>query len=265
MDRARLHDTKQEESPATPSHLWLLVSVLALGLPPAGTQTLVECCQTGLLWSSQQQPVLELGLGCMLQLNRQRKVEVELAGTKRARHIRDLHSPPPPCDILSGCCFFTGPWTVTRSSLRMLRRVAAACVPAGVVFALAEPSSWCTGAVLLAAGVSQPLLPTPLRCGQRRGHSAAYTTQDTTMRVVDDRSTTWMSGAVGPHAQGNVAKNVVRDPRAGGSGLQNLNNEPRNKRRNSSVPTTGIHRLGNDTGRIRGHSDRQNTATQHGT
>ena len=33
----------------------------------------------------------------------------------------------PPCDIPSGCCSFTGPWTVTRSSLRMLRRVAAFC------------------------------------------------------------------------------------------------------------------------------------------
>ena len=31
---------------------------------------------------------------------------------------------PPLCDIPSGCCSFTGPWTVTRSSLRMLRRVA---------------------------------------------------------------------------------------------------------------------------------------------
>ena len=35
----------------------------------------------------------------------------------------------PPCDIPSGCCSFTGPWTVTRSSLRMLRRVAAFCRP----------------------------------------------------------------------------------------------------------------------------------------
>ena len=42
-----------------------------------------------------------------------------------------LESPPPPplCDIPSGCCSFTGPWTVTRSSLRMLRRVAAFCRP----------------------------------------------------------------------------------------------------------------------------------------
>ena len=37
--------------------------------------------------------------------------------------------PPPLCDIPSGCCSFTGPWTVTRSSLRMLRRVAAFCRP----------------------------------------------------------------------------------------------------------------------------------------
>ena len=35
----------------------------------------------------------------------------------------------PPCDIPSGCCFFTGPWTVTRSALRMLRQVAAFCRP----------------------------------------------------------------------------------------------------------------------------------------
>ena len=44
----------------------------------------------------------------------------------------EVHSAPwpdPPCDILSGCCSFTGPWTVTRSSLRMLRRVAAFCRP----------------------------------------------------------------------------------------------------------------------------------------
>ena len=30
----------------------------------------------------------------------------------------------PLCDIPSGCSFFTGPWTITRSSLRMLRWVA---------------------------------------------------------------------------------------------------------------------------------------------
>ena len=58
----------------------------------------------------------------------------------------------PLCDIPSGCCSFTGPWTVTRSSLRMLRRVflsaAAAGALAGVVSAFAEPSIWCVGTVL---------------------------------------------------------------------------------------------------------------------
>ena len=42
---------------------------------------------------------------------------------------RTQDSPPPPCDIPSGCCSFTGPWTLTRSSLRMLRWVAAFCRP----------------------------------------------------------------------------------------------------------------------------------------
>ena len=42
-------------------------------------------------------------------------------------HSKISLSEHPPCDIPSGCCSFTGPWTVTRSSLRMLRRVAAFC------------------------------------------------------------------------------------------------------------------------------------------
>ena len=48
--------------------------------------------------------------------------------------------PPPPCDITSGCCSFTGPWTVTRSSLRMLRRVAAFCRPLRPVLLLVSRS-----------------------------------------------------------------------------------------------------------------------------
>ena len=48
--------------------------------------------------------------------------------------MRTPHGVPPRrsaplCDIPSGCCSFTGPWTVTRSSLRMLRRVAVFCRP----------------------------------------------------------------------------------------------------------------------------------------
>ena len=34
----------------------------------------------------------------------------------------------PPCDVLSGFCSFTGPWTVSRPSLRMLRGVAAGLI-----------------------------------------------------------------------------------------------------------------------------------------
>ena len=46
------------------------------------------------------------------------------------RRARNVRAPPPPlCDIPSGCCSFMGPWTVTRSSLRMLRRGAAFCRP----------------------------------------------------------------------------------------------------------------------------------------
>ena len=35
----------------------------------------------------------------------------------------------PLCDIPSGCCFFAGPWTVTRSSPRVLHQVAVLCRP----------------------------------------------------------------------------------------------------------------------------------------
>ena len=46
-------------------------------------------------------------------------------------------------DIPFGCCFFTGPWTVTHSSLRMLRRVTAFCWPLRPVLLLvAFPCSW---------------------------------------------------------------------------------------------------------------------------
>ena len=51
----------------------------------------------------------------------------------RSHMLVALHSPrgtvDPLCDIPSGCCSFTGPRTVTRSSLRMLRRVATFCRP----------------------------------------------------------------------------------------------------------------------------------------
>ena len=49
----------------------------------------------------------------------------------------------PLCHIPSGCCFFTGPWTINRSSLHMLRRVAAFCRPLRPVLLLVSfPRSW---------------------------------------------------------------------------------------------------------------------------
>ena len=45
---------------------------------------------------------------------------------ERTATLRSCSLPPPPppplCDMPAGCSFFTGPWTVTRSSLRVLRR-----------------------------------------------------------------------------------------------------------------------------------------------
>ena len=53
------------------------------------------------------------------------------------------YPPPPLCDIPSG--FFTRPWTVTRSPLRMLRRVAAFCRPLRPVLLLVSfLHSWST-------------------------------------------------------------------------------------------------------------------------
>ena len=66
--------------------------------------------------------------GCQLQSL------LTLPGVRSAGLQVDLLTPL--CDIPSGCCFFTGPWTVTRSSLRMLRWVAAFCRPLGPVLLL---------------------------------------------------------------------------------------------------------------------------------
>ena len=56
--------------------------------------------------------------------------EIHLQQSHEVGKVRGgvVWNPPLPlCDIPSGCYSFTGPWTVTRSSLRMLRRVAAFC------------------------------------------------------------------------------------------------------------------------------------------
>ena len=86
---------------------------------------------------------------------------------------RRLCPPPPPlCDIPSGCCFFTGPWTVTPSSLRMLRRVAAFCWPLRPVLLLVSfprsrsPVVGVLGLCWMWRGVPSALLaPTPRHLG----------------------------------------------------------------------------------------------------
>ena len=56
----------------------------------------------------------------------------------------------PVCDVSSGCSFLTGPWTVTRASLRMWRGVAAFCRPPG---SLVLPLLRLRGPVVGALGV----------------------------------------------------------------------------------------------------------------
>ena len=52
----------------------------------------------------------------------------EVPGHALREHPKQ-YLPEPLCDIPSDCCSFTGPWTLTRSALRMLRWVAAFCRP----------------------------------------------------------------------------------------------------------------------------------------
>ena len=68
----------------------------------------------------------------------------------------------PLCDIPSGCCFFTGPWTVTRSSLRMLRRVAAFCWPLRPVLLLVSFPRSRSPVVPLSPSPPSPLPPAVL-------------------------------------------------------------------------------------------------------
>ena len=75
-------------------------------------------------------------------------------------HLKRGGMPPPLplCDIPSGGCSFTGAWTVTRSSLRMLRRVAAFCRPLRPVLLLVSfPRS------------RSPAVGVPGLCWSRRG------------------------------------------------------------------------------------------------
>ena len=90
----------------------------------------------------------------------------------RLRGRRSVNTPAHRCrsDIPSGGRCLTGPWTVTRSSLRVLRRVAAFCRPLRFVLLVVSfprsrsPAVGALGVVLVVAGVVLWFwLPTPLR------------------------------------------------------------------------------------------------------
>ena len=85
----------------------------------------------------------------------------------------------PLCDTLSACCFFTGPWTVTRSSLRLWRRVAAFCRPLRPVLLLVSfPRSWGPVVGVLGLCITPPPPPRGI-AAQRLTHSGpAKTTAD---------------------------------------------------------------------------------------
>ena len=123
--------------------------------------------------------------------------------------------PPPPCDIPSGRCFFTGPWTVTRSSLRMLRRVAAFCRPLRPVLLLVSfprsrslvvgvpglcwwrdvpfagqwrPVVGVLGVVLVVAGVVSLFDPTPTGTVAVTGHYALPGGDDNTLTTISAKA-----------------------------------------------------------------------------
>ena len=76
----------------------------------------------------------------------------------------------PLCDILLLCCSFTGHWTVTRSSLRMLRRGAAFCQPLRPVLLLVSfppsrsPVDGVLGLLRMWRDVPFPPPPPRVRC-----------------------------------------------------------------------------------------------------
>ena len=70
-----------------------------------------------------------------------------------------------PSHVASGGCFFTGPWTVTRSSLRMLRRVAVSLQGPGQSPVL--PFACCVGALFLYRALdSHPFFPSHVASGR---------------------------------------------------------------------------------------------------
>ena len=85
----------------------------------------MTCCATCALGSGMQ-PYTHALVPCVHRVRAARGNLPSTRGLNVTKHVTYLWCLATPlCDIPSGWCFFTGPWTVTRSSLRMLRRVAA--------------------------------------------------------------------------------------------------------------------------------------------
>ena len=106
---------------------------------------------------------------------------------------------PPPCDIPLGCCSFTGPWTVTRSALRMLRRVAAFCGPLRPVLPLVSfPRS------------RSPVVGVPGLCWMWRDVPFARQWRP----VVGVLGVVLVVAGVRPHPNNNIAVNVCVRARA---------------------------------------------------
>ena len=72
------------------------------------------------------------------------------------------------------------------------------------------------------------------------------------------------SGAPGPHAHGNVGRQVVDYRRAEVRGQRKPSNDPRNQH-SPGTPTTGIRKRRNDTSRSTGRRSQQNAATRRST
>ena len=59
--------------------------------------------------------------------------------------------------------------------------------------------------------------------------------------MVDDRGNTWRSRAPGPHARGNIERQVMDGLWTEARGQQKQSNNFRNNQHNLNMPTTGRH------------------------
>ena len=121
-EQGKSHSTVAHKT-ATPCVTFRLLAVSLQG--PGQSPLLPFACCVGLLLS-----VGRCSCWCHFRVRGAQLVCWGGAGCGRVCRLRVSGTQSAPlCDIPSGCCSFTGPWTVTRSSLRMLRRVATFCRP----------------------------------------------------------------------------------------------------------------------------------------